>query len=114
MRISDWSSDVCSSELRQLLLYILDLLAVFAAKLDENRMNSQNLAAIFQPGMLSHPAHAMAPEDNSLNQSVLIFLIENQDHFLIGMPDRKCLVSGKSAPVRLDIVGVGIIKKKKK
>lgn len=71
---------------RQLLLYILDLLAVFAAKADENRMNSQNLAAIFQPGMLSHPNHAMAPEEYRLNQCVIIFLIENQDHFLIGMP----------------------------
>lgn len=70
---------------KQLLLYILDLLAVFAAKSDENRMNSQNLAAIFQPGMLSHPAHAMAPEEYRLNQCVIIFLIENQDHFLIGM-----------------------------
>ncbi|KAK1247969.1 hypothetical protein MKX07_000857 [Trichoderma sp. CBMAI-0711] len=70
---------------KQLLLYILDLLAVFAAKSDENRMTSQNLAAIFQPGMLSHPAHAMAPEEYRLNQCVIIFLIENQDHFLIGM-----------------------------
>lgn len=70
---------------KQLMLYILDLLAVFAAKADENRMNSQNLAAIFQPGMLSHPNHAMAPEEYRLNQCVIIFLIENQDHFLIGM-----------------------------
>ncbi|PHH71492.1 hypothetical protein CDD82_6482 [Ophiocordyceps australis] len=70
---------------RQLLLYILDLLAVFAAKSDENRMTAQNLAAIFQPGMLSHPSHAMAPEEYRLNQCALIFLIENQDNFLIGM-----------------------------
>lgn len=70
---------------RQLLLYLLDLLAVFAAKADENRMNSQNLAAIFQPGMLSHPTHDMSPEEYRLNQCVIIFLIENQDHFLIGM-----------------------------
>lgn len=70
---------------RQLLLYLLDLLAVFAAKADENRMNSQNLAAIFQPGMLSHPDHDMSPEEYRLNQCVIIFLIENQDHFLIGM-----------------------------
>jgi hypothetical protein len=70
---------------RQLLLYILDLLAVFASKSDENRMNSQNLAAIFQPGMLSHPQHDMAPLEYRLSQDVLIFLIENQDHFLIGM-----------------------------
>ncbi|KAJ2893797.1 Rho-GTPase-activating protein 5 like [Zalerion maritima] len=70
---------------RQLLLYILDLLAVFAAKADENRMTSQNLAAVFSPGIISHPNHAMAPEEYRLNQCVLIFLIENQDHFLIGM-----------------------------
>lgn len=70
---------------RQLLLYILDLLAVFASKSDENRMTSQNLAAIFQPGMLSHPAHDMAPAEYRLSQDVLVFLIENQDHFLIGM-----------------------------
>lgn len=70
---------------RQLLLYILDLLAVFAAKSDENRMTSQNLAAVFSPGIISHPIHAMAPEEYRLNQTVLIFLIENQDHFLIGM-----------------------------
>jgi GTPase-activating protein SAC7 len=70
---------------RQLLLYILDLLAVFASKSDENRMTSQNLAAIFQPGMLSHPAHDMAPSEYRLSQDVLVFLIEHQDHFLIGM-----------------------------
>ncbi|KAI9673345.1 MAG: hypothetical protein M1829_004112 [Trizodia sp. TS-e1964] len=70
---------------RQLLLYILDLLAVFSSKSDENRMTSANLAAIFQPGMLSHPVHDMAPAEYRLSQDVLIFLIENQDHFLLGM-----------------------------
>jgi GTPase-activating protein SAC7 len=70
---------------RQLLLYILDLLAVFASKSDLNRMNAANLAAIFQPGILSHPQHDMAPVEYRLSQDVLIFLIENQDNFLIGM-----------------------------
>jgi GTPase-activating protein SAC7 len=70
---------------QQLLLYILDLLAVFASKSDQNRMTSANLAAIFQPGILSHPTHDMAPEEYKLSQDVLIFLIENQDHFLFGM-----------------------------
>lgn len=70
---------------RQLLLYILDLLSVFASKSDHNRMNATNLAAIFQPGMLSHPSHDMSPHEYRLSQNVLIFLIENQDHFLIGM-----------------------------
>lgn len=70
---------------KQLLLYILDLLAVFASKSDKNRMNSNNLSAIFQPGLLSHPTHDMAPLEYRLSQDVLIFLIENQDHFLFGM-----------------------------
>ncbi|KAF2154041.1 RhoGAP-domain-containing protein [Myriangium duriaei CBS 260.36] len=70
---------------RQLLLYILDLLAVFASKSDLNKMNTPNLAAIFQPGILSHPQHDMAPQEYRLSQDVLIFLIENQDSFLIGM-----------------------------
>ncbi|KAL1968385.1 hypothetical protein VTN77DRAFT_1914 [Rasamsonia byssochlamydoides] len=70
---------------KQLLLYILDLLAVFASKSEKNRMTSANLSAIFQPGLLSHPSHDMAPEEYKLSQDVLIFLIENQDHFLFGM-----------------------------
>ncbi|KAL2868120.1 putative Rho GTPase activator (Sac7) [Aspergillus lucknowensis] len=70
---------------KQLLLYILDLLAVFASKSDQNRMNSANLSAIFQPGLLSHPQHDMSPDEYKLSQDVLIFLIENQDHFLVGM-----------------------------
>ena len=70
---------------RQLLLYILDLLAVFSSKAEQNRMTSANLAAIFQPGMLSHPTHDMSPSEYRLSQDVIIFLIENQDNFLIGM-----------------------------
>ncbi|KAL8867458.1 MAG: hypothetical protein Q9174_005654 [Haloplaca sp. 1 TL-2023] len=70
---------------RQLLLYILDLLAVFSSKADLNRMTSANLSAIFQPGLLSHPNHDMEPKEYRLSQDVLIFLIENQDSFLVGM-----------------------------
>ncbi|KAK4983573.1 GTPase activating protein (GAP) for Rho1p [Elasticomyces elasticus] len=71
---------------RQLLLYILDLLAVFASKAETNKMTTPNLAAVFQPGTLSHPTHHMAPDAYRLNQDVLIFLIENQDSFIFGMP----------------------------
>ena len=70
---------------RQLLLYILDLLAVFSSKSEVNRMTSPNLASIFQPGMLSHPMHDMTPQEYRLSQDVVIFLIDNQDSFLIGM-----------------------------
>ena len=69
---------------RQLLLYILDLLAVFASKSDINLMTSANLSAIFQPGVLSHPTHDMNPAAYRLSQDVLVFLIDNQDSFDIG------------------------------
>lgn len=88
---------------RQLLLYVLDLLAVFSSKSDLNRMNSANLAAIFQPGILSHPSHDMSPQEYRLSQDVLIFLIENQDNFLFGMSgtavDEKTVKDMQSGPL---------------
>ncbi|KAL9632587.1 MAG: hypothetical protein Q9164_005228 [Protoblastenia rupestris] len=70
---------------RQLLLYLLDLLAVFASKHEVNGMDSFNLSAVFQPGMLSHPKHDLFPPEYKLSQNVLVYLIMNQDHFLVGM-----------------------------
>lgn len=66
----------------QLLLYILDLLAVFAENASQNLMPAANLAAIFQPGLLSHPDHDMNPQEYRVSQEVLVFLIEHQDRFL--------------------------------
>lgn len=66
----------------QLLLYILDLLAVFAENSAQNLMPAANLAAIFQPGLISHPDHDMDPQEYKVCQEVLIFLIEHQDRFL--------------------------------
>ncbi|CAG8540041.1 4197_t:CDS:2 [Paraglomus occultum] len=73
-------------ENQNLLLYILDLLAVFSSKADQNLMPSKNLASIFQPGILSHPDHDMAPEQYKLSQEVVEFLIDYQSYFLINVP----------------------------
>ena len=89
---------------RQLLLYILDLLAVFSSKSEQNRMTAANLSAIFQPGVLSNPQHDLHPEAYRLSQDVLIFLIENQDFFLVGMSgteaDEKTVKEVQSGPQR--------------
>jgi len=45
-------------------------------------MPAANLAAIFQPGLLSHPDHAMNPQEYRVSQEVLVFLIQHQDRFL--------------------------------
>ena len=70
---------------RQLLLYILDLLAVFDAKSDINLMPASNLAAIFQPGIITHPDHDMLPQEYVLSQEVVIFLISHQNEFLFDL-----------------------------
>ncbi|KZT40042.1 Rho GTPase activation protein [Sistotremastrum suecicum HHB10207 ss-3] len=69
-----------------LLLYVLDLLSVFARKSDKNLMPASNLAVIFRPGILAHPSHDMAPKENELSQQVLEFLIANQDWFMLDIP----------------------------
>ncbi|KAG9119823.1 hypothetical protein FRC07_004953 [Ceratobasidium sp. 392] len=71
-----------------LLLYVLDLLSVFARKADKNLMTESNLAVIFRPGIISHPAHEMQPQEHALSQQVLVFLIQHQDHFMLDPPTR--------------------------
>ncbi|KAG5519675.1 hypothetical protein PMAC_001831 [Pneumocystis sp. 'macacae'] len=66
---------------QQLLLYILDLLAFFSSKSDENLMTISNLSSVFQPGILSHPEHDMSPKEYYLSQSVIVFLISHQNYF---------------------------------
>ncbi|KDQ19367.1 hypothetical protein BOTBODRAFT_27950 [Botryobasidium botryosum FD-172 SS1] len=69
-----------------LLLYVLDLLSVFARKSDKNLMTATNLAVIFRPGLISHPKHEMMPAEHALSQEVLEFLIAQQDWFMLDIP----------------------------
>lgn len=48
-------------------------------------MTAENLSAIFQPGLINHPSHDMSPEEYATSQEVLVFLINHQDNFLLGM-----------------------------
>ncbi|CEP60301.1 uncharacterized protein LALA0_S01e07580g [Lachancea lanzarotensis] len=65
-----------SSDARQLLIYLLDLLSLFAQQADENLMTARNLAAVFQPSIISHPHHDMDPKEYELSRLVVEFLIE--------------------------------------
>ncbi|KAH8100982.1 Rho GTPase activation protein [Cristinia sonorae] len=69
-----------------LLLYVLDLLSVFARKSDKNLMTAKNLAVIFRPALLSHPSHELSPQEHQLSQDVLEFLIAHQDWFMLDIP----------------------------
>src|SRR3546814_19508905 len=97
MRISDWSSDVCSSDLEKAISDVDGdpLLAFGGEAVDEQRevdflpLRSDALAVGFERGEL---------------------ILE--DHFAVVKHDRKSVVSGKSVSVRVDLGGRRLIKKK--
>lgn len=72
---------------QDLLLYLLDLMAVFSKKPDDNKMTLPKLAALFQPCILSRPEHYLSPNEQRLSQDVPCFLVEKEEHFVVGMAD---------------------------
>ncbi|CDO94234.1 unnamed protein product [Kluyveromyces dobzhanskii CBS 2104] len=60
---------------RQLFIYLLDLLSLFAQQSHKNLMTGANLAAIFQPSMISHPDHDMDPREYEISRLVVEFLL---------------------------------------
>lgn len=108
-----------------LLLYVLDLLSVFARKSDKNLMTAQSwfptslfvyspsdylpcvdLATIFRPGVINHPTHEMAPSEHRLSQEVLEFLIAQQDWFMMDVPPpkRQDSIVGSFQPTAQDVL----------
>src|SRR3546814_18133194 len=85
MRISDWSSDVCSSDLILSGLYGVTVYAMLPAALSNNRDEMTQMQML----------EAIRAFDRQLHTA-----------------DRKSVVSGKSVSVRVDLGGRRIIKKK--
>src|SRR3546814_12996890 len=101
MRISDWSSDVCSSDLDDLARWsrltekhraCLDLLL--------ERMTSKEIARVLDV--------AKATVDQRLTAARSILGVTSRDKAAIES-DRKSVVSGKSVSVRVDLGGRRII-----
>ncbi|KAI9322241.1 Rho GTPase activation protein [Dichotomocladium elegans] len=66
-----------------LLLYLLDLLGVFASHTKSTLMDIPSLAVLFTPGILCHPHDNMDPASYKESQRVIQFLVENQTRFAI-------------------------------
>src|SRR3546814_19980912 len=109
MRISDWSSDVCSSDLRSFSMRVMVI--VKATK------NSE-------AGVM--PSEKLLAEMGKFNEELVkagVMLAGEGLHpsskgkrvvFSSGKKDRKSVVEGKSVAGRVDLGGRRIIKKKKK
>src|SRR3546814_16396582 len=96
MRISDWSSDVCSSD-----LYTND-----KKKFSASFTNDNTVCTTVQGLVLDDAAQPEIPGTaDNLARAVA--------GGLIGLADRKSVVEGKRVSVRVDHGGSRIIKKKK-
>ncbi|KAJ5371186.1 uncharacterized protein N7496_007278 [Penicillium cataractarum] len=75
--------DVLPPDNKQLLLYMLDFLAVFASKAEKNGMPADHLVGVFHHAFL----RPLTPFEGfeSTTENVLTFLIENQDHFAVNL-----------------------------
>src|SRR3546814_20586574 len=105
MRISDWSSDVCSSDLQD-----EDNIPAASGSPDASLTQADSFTATSHAG-LTYPWGEAAPGPGET--------IRIADGYIWGrrpMPgsDRRSVVSGQSVSVRVDCGGSGFIKRKQK
>src|SRR3546814_19128259 len=114
MRISDWSSDVCSSDLEA--LRIIDGADIqqepdlfCAAKTIALPVDSEIMRYILQHS----PIRMLSAKGDSIQTRINYLEIGTAQILTIPGEDRKSVVTGKSVSVRVDRGGLRNIKKKK-
>src|SRR3546814_13786006 len=122
MRISDWSSDVCSSDLEEEHLPLgnededdyLGLDGDSGGDLSITTTTAKGvLSVLVDPGKDAPALFGLASDTTPLQDQNLTSGGQPLSYAFSG-GDRKSVVSGKSVAVRVDLGGRGIIKKKKK
>src|SRR3546814_8059947 len=108
MRISDWSSDVCSSDL-------LAKLRIARQLAHRGAVRGQAVEAVIDAAdrHRDHFAFELAQARGRQHQVVVHVREAAQLLGVEGVADRKSVVTGKSVSVRVDLGGRRIIKKKK-
>src|SRR3546814_13393552 len=109
MRISDWSSDVCSSDLAQLIVVTVPLAIVLHLR-DEVLRRTERIAR--QRNIDLHWNKAAVRGDIAF---MLACVTHRSAKQCLSRPfiDRKSVVEGKSVSVRVDLGGRRYLKKKK-
>src|SRR3546814_18181762 len=97
MRISDWSSDVCSSDLPSIRL--------LATQYDPPK-------ADLTVKVTGHQWYWTYEYPDAGDLAFDSVMLSDQDAAKRGDPDRKSVVEGKSVSVRVDLGGRGIIQQK--
>src|SRR3546814_18766034 len=109
MRISDWSSDVCSSDLlMELIERRLQIMAV------ERLASALHVPALSCRTSRRLPAPADRAARNNLANWFTFLRVLVAVRLTNPAPDRKSVVEGKRVSVRVALGGRRIIKKKKK
>src|SRR3546814_18375446 len=114
MRISDWSSDVCSSDL----LPWIEL-APFASHGDDHQewhaadiRQCQRVNDVADAAALQQQRAAPPTEPGAGEQAAALLFGRQRDERDLVVGDRKSVVSGKSVSVRVDIACLRLITKK--
>src|SRR3546814_17252018 len=113
MRISDWSSDVCSSDL------LLPLIAIVLFVVQGNAQDifvkgDKVLNLSVGVGSSLYSGSAYGSVTPALADSFEVGVVDDlfDENSALGVGDRKRVVSGKSVSVRVDLGGCRLIKKK--
>src|SRR3546814_12465184 len=101
MRISDWSSDVCSSDLGEVAALLLEQI-VRHGIVERQRRQAE-------PGSQRRADRVITAERYARRQAAQ----KGNQLALLRRQDRKSVVEGKSVSVRVDLGGRRILKKKK-
>src|SRR3546814_16648048 len=104
MRISDWSSDVCSSDLACM---------KWANGTPSVRGGSMRSTTSLLPAACLAFSKKNRPSRHRGNKSC-VCILRNTCNICMRMRDRKSVVKGKSVSVRVDLGGRRILKKKNK
>src|SRR3546814_12458592 len=111
MRISDWSSDVCSSDLAEKLLMLTDVEGLYTDWPDRTSLVSEIDTAALTP-LLPRLETGMAPKLEACLRAVAGGV--PSAHVIGGRVARRSVVQGKSVSVRVRLGGRRVIKKKHK
>src|SRR3546814_15277315 len=111
MRISDWSSDVCSSDLG-LDQPIADFLPAFA-KMTVQDTPDGSITAV-HPAKTPITVRQLLTHTAGLGYNIIQTGPLREAYNKAGLIDRKSVVEGKRVSVRVDLGGRRIIKKKEK